>query len=81
MRESDLLSFSAHWKDDVHRAQKQRNGNILRYKDRTYSVATEYQWAATSDPILSVPSVMTGVKAVRRIKVRMIMISTRLTGK
>ncbi|HDS3819041.1 TonB-dependent receptor plug domain-containing protein [Morganella morganii] len=49
MRESDLLSFSAHWKDDIHRAQKQRNGDILRYKDRTYSVATEYQWAATSD--------------------------------
>ncbi|NGE24743.1 TonB-dependent receptor, partial [Klebsiella pneumoniae] len=49
MRERDLLSFSAHWKDDVHRAQKQRNGDILRYKDRTYSVATEYQWAATSD--------------------------------
>ena len=40
MRERDLLSFSAHWKDDVHRAQKQRNGDILRYKDRTYSVAT-----------------------------------------
>lgn len=49
MRENDLLSFSAHWKDDVHRAQKEKGGDWLRYKDRTYSVATEYQWAATQD--------------------------------
>ncbi|EMQ4857469.1 TonB-dependent receptor [Morganella morganii] len=49
MRESDLLSFSAHWKDDVHRAQKEKGGDWQRYKDRTYSVATEYQWAATQD--------------------------------
>jgi len=45
MRESDLLSFSAHWKDDIHRSQKKRNGDWMHYKDRTYSVATEYQWS------------------------------------
>lgn len=45
MRETDLLSFSAHWKDDIHRSQKARGGNWLHYKDRTYSVATEYQWS------------------------------------
>lgn len=48
-RESDLLSFAAHWKDDVHRSQKEKNGDWMRYKDRTWSLATEYQWAATND--------------------------------
>lgn len=48
-RENDLLSFAAHWKDDVHRAQKEKNGDWMRYKDRTWSLATEYQWAVTHD--------------------------------
>ncbi|WP_081298468.1 TonB-dependent receptor plug domain-containing protein [Gilliamella sp. wkB108] len=47
MRETDVLSFSAHWKDDVHQAQSKRGGSWLHYKDRTYSVATEYQWSVT----------------------------------
>ncbi|HGN1207324.1 TonB-dependent receptor [Proteus mirabilis] len=49
MEESDLLSFAVHWKDDVHRAQKEKNGDWVRFKDRTWSLATEYQWVVSND--------------------------------
>lgn len=49
MEESDLLSFAVHWKDDVHRAQKEKNGDWVRFKDRTWSLATEYQWVVGSE--------------------------------
>ncbi|WP_158783304.1 TonB-dependent siderophore receptor [Pantoea sp. BAV 3049] len=45
VRDSDLLSFATHWKDDVHREQGSKNGPVDRYADRTWSLATEYQWA------------------------------------
>lgn len=47
MRDSDMLSFATHWKDDVHREQKKVNADYDRYKDRTWSSAMEYQWTAT----------------------------------
>ncbi|QTF10315.1 TonB-dependent receptor [Brenneria izadpanahii] len=46
MREADLLSFALHWKDDVHREKGERNAPYDRYKDRTWSMASEYQWSA-----------------------------------
>ncbi|TBL26806.1 TonB-dependent receptor, partial [Klebsiella oxytoca] len=49
MEESDLLYFAVHWKDDVHRAQKEKNGDWVRFKDRTWSLATEYQWVVSND--------------------------------
>jgi len=45
MRENDQLSFAAHWKEDVHREQGARNADYDRYKDRTWSLSSEYQWA------------------------------------
>lgn len=45
LRERDQLSFAAHWKDDVHREQGARNAPYDRYKDRTWSLSSEYQWA------------------------------------
>ncbi|WP_445612312.1 TonB-dependent receptor domain-containing protein [Hafnia alvei] len=45
MRERDQLSFAAHWKEDVHREQGYRNAPYDRYKDRTWSLSSEYQWA------------------------------------
>ncbi|MEW5291210.1 TonB-dependent receptor [Erwinia papayae] len=47
LRDGDLLSFAAHWKDDVHREKSAKKGPVDRYADRTWSLATEYQWAAT----------------------------------
>ncbi|WP_415901461.1 TonB-dependent receptor plug domain-containing protein, partial [Providencia huaxiensis] len=46
VRELDMLSFAAHWKEDVHRARAKRDVPFDRYKDNTYSIATEYQWVA-----------------------------------
>ncbi|QCT19201.1 TonB-dependent receptor [Jejubacter calystegiae] len=47
LRESDLLSFAVNWKDDIHRSTGTRNGSQDRYRDRTWSLASEYQWTAT----------------------------------
>ena len=49
VRELDMLSFAAHWKEDVHRARAKRDVPFDRYKDNTYSIATEYQWVATDN--------------------------------
>ncbi|WP_235859139.1 TonB-dependent receptor plug domain-containing protein [[Pantoea] beijingensis] len=46
IRESDLLSFAINWKDDVHREKGTFNAPYNRYKDRTWSLASEYQWDA-----------------------------------
>lgn len=46
VRELDMLSFAAHWKEDVHRARARKDVPFDRYKDNTYSIATEYQWVA-----------------------------------
>lgn len=45
MRERDQLSFAAHWKEDVHREQGAKDAPYDRYKDRTWSLSSEYQWA------------------------------------
>lgn len=45
MRERDRLSFAAHWKEDVHREQGSKDAPYDRYKDRTWSLSSEYQWA------------------------------------
>lgn len=45
MRERDQLSFAAHWKEDVHREQGSKDAPYDRYKDRTWSLSSEYQWA------------------------------------
>lgn len=44
MRDVDLLSFAVHWKDDVHREKGAKDAPYDRYKDRTWSMASEYQW-------------------------------------
>ncbi|QSF22420.1 TonB-dependent receptor plug domain-containing protein [Citrobacter freundii] len=49
MRENDLLSFAVNWKDDVHREKGAPNAAYDRYEDRTWSVASEYQWAAADN--------------------------------
>lgn len=49
MRERDQLAFAAHWKEDVHREKSAPSAAYDRYKDRTWSLASEYQWAATDD--------------------------------
>lgn len=49
MRESDLLSFAVNWKDDVHLEQGAVDAPYDRYKDRTWSLASEYQWAAADN--------------------------------
>ncbi|KAA9002550.1 TonB-dependent receptor [Affinibrenneria salicis] len=49
MRESDLLSFAAHWKEDVHREKGSTTAPYDRYKDGTWSLASEYQWAAADN--------------------------------
>lgn len=49
MRESDLLSFAVNWKDDVHREKAAVNAPYDRYEDRTWSLASEYQWAAADN--------------------------------
>lgn len=49
VRELDMLSFAAHWKEDVHRARARKDVPFDRYKDNTYSIATEYQWVATDN--------------------------------
>lgn len=46
MRERDLLSFAVNWKDDVHREKGATDAPYDRYEDRTWSLASEYQWAA-----------------------------------
>jgi len=45
LRQRDQLSFAAHWKEDVHREKDAPDGLYDRYKDRTISLASEYQWA------------------------------------
>lgn len=45
LRERDQVSFAAHWKGDVHREKGDRNAPDDRYKDRTWSLSSEYQWA------------------------------------
>ncbi len=47
LREIDMLSFAAHWKEDIHRARSNKIVPYDRYKDQTWSIATEYQWVAT----------------------------------
>ncbi|HBO21395.1 MAG TPA: TonB-dependent receptor [Providencia sp.] len=47
VRELDMLSFAGHWKEDVHRSRSNKVVPFDRYKDQTWSVATEYQWVAT----------------------------------
>ncbi|WP_272522279.1 TonB-dependent receptor plug domain-containing protein [Providencia sp. PROV202] len=47
VRELDMLSFAAHWKEDVHRSRSNKTNPFDRYKDQTWSVSTEYQWVAT----------------------------------
>lgn len=49
VRQNDQLSFAVNWKDDVHREKSAVNGPYDRYKDRTWSVASEYQWAAAEN--------------------------------
>jgi len=49
MREADLLSFAVNWKDDVHREKAAISAPYDRYKDRTWSLASEYQWAAADN--------------------------------
>lgn len=49
MRERDLLSFAVNWKDDVHREKAATNAPYDRYEDRTWSLASEYQWAAADN--------------------------------
>ncbi|GAB1107574.1 MULTISPECIES: TonB-dependent receptor plug domain-containing protein [Shewanella] len=45
MRKDDILSFAAHWKEDLHKEQGEPDGEFDKYKDRTLSAAVEYQWA------------------------------------
>lgn len=47
LRELDMLSFAAHWKEDTHRARSNKVVPYDRYQDQTWSIATEYQWVAT----------------------------------
>ncbi|HDN2511608.1 TPA: TonB-dependent receptor [Providencia rettgeri] len=47
VRELDMLSFAAHWKEDVHRSRGNKVVPFDRYKDQTWSTAAEYQWVAT----------------------------------
>lgn len=49
MRENDLLSFAVNWKDDVHREKGAPHAAYDRYEDRTWSLASEYQWAAADN--------------------------------
>lgn len=44
LRQADELAFALHWKDDVHRGQKELSGPYDKYRDRTLSYAAEYQW-------------------------------------
>ncbi|MDQ4430908.1 MAG: TonB-dependent receptor [Yokenella regensburgei] len=46
MRDADLLSFAVNWKDDVHREKGAPSAPYDRYEDRTWSLASEYQWQA-----------------------------------
>jgi iron complex outermembrane receptor protein len=49
VRENDLLSFAVNGKDDVHREKGAPHAAYDRYKDRTWSLAGEYQWAAADN--------------------------------
>lgn len=49
LRQSDLLSFALNWKQDVHREKGAPDAPYDRYKDRTWSLATEYQWSLLED--------------------------------
>ncbi|EFN2081554.1 TonB-dependent receptor plug domain-containing protein [Escherichia coli] len=49
VRENDLLSFAVNWKDDVHREKGAPHAAYDRYEDRTWSLASEYQWAAADN--------------------------------
>ncbi|XPE35804.1 hypothetical protein ACNKHN_06710 [Shigella flexneri] len=62
MRENDLLSFAVNWKDDVHR-QKAPHAAYDRDEDCTWSLASEYQWAAASTSMSWRGSAMTGAIA------------------
>ncbi|NUU65932.1 TonB-dependent receptor [Enterobacteriaceae bacterium BIT-l23] len=42
----DLLAFAVNWKDDVHREKGARAAPYDRYRDRTWSLASEYQWSS-----------------------------------
>ncbi|MFG9881509.1 TonB-dependent receptor plug domain-containing protein [Pseudomonas aeruginosa] len=44
LREDDSLAFALHWKQDVHR-ERQDRGPWGRFKNRTWSLSSEYQWA------------------------------------
>jgi iron complex outermembrane receptor protein len=46
LRQADVWSFSGHWKNDAHREKGAMNAPNDIYKDQTYSIASEYQWAA-----------------------------------
>lgn len=45
--ESDLLSFAVNWKNDTHREKGAPAAPYDRYRDRTWSIASEYQWTAS----------------------------------
>lgn len=49
LRDADVWSFSGNWKSDAHREKGAVNAPNDIYKDKTFSVATEYQWAATGN--------------------------------
>lgn len=49
IHESDQLSFAVNWKDDIHREKSAINGPYDRYQDRTWSLASEYQWQAAEN--------------------------------
>ena len=44
VRHHDQLAVAVNWKDDVHREKSTGNGPYDRYQDRTWSLASEYQW-------------------------------------
>lgn len=45
VRQQDQLAFAIHWKEDIHREKDDPIGDYDRFKDRTISASTEYQWA------------------------------------
>ncbi|MGX2013331.1 DUF481 domain-containing protein, partial [Enterobacter asburiae] len=49
VRHRDQLSFGVNWKDDVHREKSSTDGPYDRYQDRTWSLASEYQWEAADN--------------------------------
>lgn len=49
VRQNDQLAFAVNWKDDVHREKSTSDGPYDRYQDRTWSLASEYQWEAADN--------------------------------